>query len=317
MLLVRSGGGVGGDPLVAYELFTGVVPVLSVTNLTAYGETRSPSGRWPPVSGAVLRAVVSAQATHCGPRSRLTGGLYLCRNKICQWWRCVTWVARGRAVNQGGKEGIVLPVSSGVFTFCARRNRQCGTMDPWTAARVTRWQSVRGGADGADPSPPAPDDSRQRRLARLWSLPRWLTVFVLAVVAAYLAAIGCRGPASPPSTGTTWSCSASCWPARPSPSSWSRRAKEQQRHGQGRPGRLGVPGRHPAAPAVRADRPDLPARADAMAGQPRPAAPAGLQLRLDRPVLLRRVADLPRPVRPDRAGAAGGRSATNWCGPCW
>ena len=58
-------------------------------------------------------------------------------------------------------------------------------------------------------------------------------------------------------------------------------------------------------PLYRADRPDLPDSAAAMADRARPRLPAGFQLGRDQPLLRRRVGDLPRPVRPDTARSGG------------
>ena len=52
----------------------------------------------------------------------------------------------------------------------------------------------------------------------LWSLPRWLLVYVLAIIAVDLAAIGLAASITTITMHTS-SCSASCWAARRSPSS--------------------------------------------------------------------------------------------------
>ena len=51
----------------------------------------------------------------------------------------------------------------------------------------------------------------------IWTLPRWLTVYVLAVIAADLAAIAVTARHTAFSS-TTWPCSACCLAARRSPS---------------------------------------------------------------------------------------------------
>ena len=91
----------------------------------------------------------------------------------------------------------------------------------------------------------------------IWRLPRWLAVFVLAVIAANLAAVGVAAPLTRFRGhdlilfGVLEACTAIAV-------EWSRRAKEQHGMSQGRPGGVGVPGRDPAAPAVRVARPAVP-----------------------------------------------------------
>ena len=113
---------------------------------------------------------------------------------------------------------------------------------------------------------------------RLWSLPRWLPVFVLTVVAVDAAAIGVAASFTTITEhdlvlfGLLLGCTALAVEL-------SQEDGRARRHDQGRPGRLGIAGRHLAASAVRADRPDRPDRADAVAGPALAALPPGVQRR--------------------------------------